>query len=192
MPPKKRDRPRKEGSWRDKGKGECFTRTNKGGGTYVVCNDPPRGSKGQKGVYKGKEGGKKQQKEATKIQKVVRGNIARKGAKKEVKFEDFKLYKGDKRDLTPALKKGKFELTLRSAGDVKGVGETVKKKGEWVVKNIPSQDGYGSTNTRKFNLFKSGDSGTEFQFNPYTPAGKKAIEEGKIKFFVKGSGYKFV
>ena len=188
MPPKKRDRPRVKGSWRDKGKGDCFTRTNKGGGTYVVCE----GSKGQKGVYKGKEGGRKQQKEATKIQKVFRGRIARKGAKKEVKFKDFKLYKGDKRDLTLGLIKGKYELTLRSEGGVKGVGATVKNKGEWIVKNMPSQDGYGSSNTRKFNLYKSGDKGEEFQFNPYTDAGKRAIEEGKIRFFVKGSGYKFV
>ena len=30
---------------------ECYTRDGKSG-SYVVCNDPPRGSKGQKGVYK--------------------------------------------------------------------------------------------------------------------------------------------
>ena len=40
--------PTKKGSWRDKGKGDCFTRTNKSGASYVVCE----GSKGQKGVYK--------------------------------------------------------------------------------------------------------------------------------------------
>ena len=45
-----RNRKRVEGSWRDQGKGECFTRTNKNGGKYTVCNDPPRGSKGQQGV----------------------------------------------------------------------------------------------------------------------------------------------
>ena len=45
-----RNRKRVEGSWRDQGKGECFTRTNKNGGKYTVCNDPPRGSRGQQGV----------------------------------------------------------------------------------------------------------------------------------------------
>ena len=69
MPPKKRDRPRVKGSWRDKGKGECFTRTNKSGGTYKVCNDPPRGSSGQKGVYKAKP---KKPKKLTEAQKKKR------------------------------------------------------------------------------------------------------------------------
>jgi hypothetical protein len=49
-----RNRPRVSGSWRDQGKGECFTRTNAQGGKYVVCNDPPRGSRGQKGVDRGR------------------------------------------------------------------------------------------------------------------------------------------
>lgn len=30
---------------------ECWTKSTGGGKPYVVCNDPPRGSKGQKGVY---------------------------------------------------------------------------------------------------------------------------------------------
>lgn len=42
-----RNRPRVQGSWRDQGKGECWTKTGKGGGAFVVCE----GSKGQKGVY---------------------------------------------------------------------------------------------------------------------------------------------
>jgi len=42
-----RNRQRVSGSWRDQGKGDCFTRTNKNGGRYVVCE----GSRGQKGVY---------------------------------------------------------------------------------------------------------------------------------------------
>jgi hypothetical protein len=52
---KERNRPRVEGSWRDQKKGACFTRTNANGGKYVVCNDPPRGSKGQQGVYQKKD-----------------------------------------------------------------------------------------------------------------------------------------
>ena len=31
--------------------GKCWARTGKGGNPYVVCNDPPNGSKGQAGVY---------------------------------------------------------------------------------------------------------------------------------------------
>ena len=42
-----RNRPRVRGSWRDQGKGDCFTRTNASGGRYVVCE----GSRGQSGVY---------------------------------------------------------------------------------------------------------------------------------------------
>ena len=30
---------------------KCYTRTNKSGGTYTVCDDPPKGSRGQAGVY---------------------------------------------------------------------------------------------------------------------------------------------
>lgn len=43
--------PTKKGSWRDEKKGDCWARTGKGGGSYVVCE----GSKGQKGVYEKKE-----------------------------------------------------------------------------------------------------------------------------------------
>jgi len=48
---------------------ECFTRSNKSGATYVVCNDPPNGSKGQVGVYQaenptGKQDGRTKRKEA--------------------------------------------------------------------------------------------------------------------------------
>lgn len=42
-----RRRERVKDSWRDQGKGECWTKTGKGGGKFTVCE----GSKGQKGVY---------------------------------------------------------------------------------------------------------------------------------------------
>ena len=41
-----RRRERVKDSWRDQGKGECWTKTGKGGGKFTVCE----GSKGQKGV----------------------------------------------------------------------------------------------------------------------------------------------
>tara|TARA_R110000824_G_scaffold218692_1_gene405422 strand:+ start:3350 stop:4048 length:699 start_codon:yes stop_codon:yes gene_type:complete len=48
---------------------KCFTRSNKSGATYVVCNDPPKGSRGQAGVYQadnptGKQDGRTKRKEA--------------------------------------------------------------------------------------------------------------------------------
>lgn len=43
-----RNRERVEGSWRQQERGKCYTRTNKNGGAYVVCEE---GSKGQAGVY---------------------------------------------------------------------------------------------------------------------------------------------
>lgn len=45
---RQRRRQRVKGSWRDQGRGNCYTRTNKNGGAYVVCEE---GSRGQKGVY---------------------------------------------------------------------------------------------------------------------------------------------
>ena len=48
---------------------KCFTRSNKSGATYVVCDDPPKGSRGQAGVYRaanptGKQDGRTKRKEA--------------------------------------------------------------------------------------------------------------------------------
>ena len=47
---------------------KCYTRSNSSGATYVVCNDPPKGSKGQAGVYQaenptGKQDGRTKRKE---------------------------------------------------------------------------------------------------------------------------------
>ena len=50
---------------------KCYTRRNKNGGAYVVCNDPPKGSRGQAGVYQAKnptgkqDGRSKKQEEIT-------------------------------------------------------------------------------------------------------------------------------
>ena len=46
---------------------KCYTRRNKNGGAYVVCNDPPKGSRGQAGVYQaenptGKQDGRSKRK----------------------------------------------------------------------------------------------------------------------------------
>ena len=48
---------------------KCYTRTNKSGAAYVVCDDPPKGSRGQAGVYQaanptGKQDGRTKRKEA--------------------------------------------------------------------------------------------------------------------------------
>lgn len=50
---------------------KCYTRRNSAGAPYVVCNDPPKGSRGQVGVYKAKnptgkqDGRSKKQEEIT-------------------------------------------------------------------------------------------------------------------------------
>ena len=103
--------PTKKGSWRDKGKGECFTRTNKGGGTYVVCNDPPRGSKGQASVYKSKKDKKKKEEK-------------KEEERKEKKDEREKERKKDKE------KKEKERLEIRERNKKKILAEAKKKKEE--------------------------------------------------------------
>ena len=170
MPRKKGDRVK--GSWRDKGKGDCFTRRNKGGGTYVVCE----GSKGQKGVYKSKA--KKKDDAAKKIQAGVRGKLSR---GKEVDFDDLTIRTGNK---TAPNKTAGGELFLEV---VKPFGKTTlaKKKGLYKIKDIPSKKGTGSQNTQKFNVYKKGSSGEEAQFNPYTSQGEKAIKEGSVRFVRK-------
>ena len=171
---------RVEGSWRDKGQGECFTRTNKAGAKYVVCNDPPRGSSGQKGVYKGTTGGRKQQKTATTIQKAVRGKQARKKAPKEVNYGVVKgRMKADAKTPTDSLYIRIVEPFTKN--------EVGSKKKEYKVKNIPAKG--GSANNKKFNVWidasKAKQGEEEAQFNPHTAVNKKAIEEGKIKFIRK-------
>jgi len=171
---------RVSGSWRDKGKGECFTRTNKAGGTYVVCNDPPRGSKGQKGVYKGKEGGRKQQKTATTIQKAVRGKQARAKAPKEVSYSSVKgQMKEDDKTSTDTLYLKVVEPFTKN--------EVGSKKKEYKVKNTPAKT--GAKNTKELYVWvdasKTKQGEEEAQFNPNTSVNKKALEEGKIKFIRK-------
>ena len=55
---------------------KCWTRQS-GGGKYVVCNDPPRGSRGQAGVYKadnptGKQNPKLKERERKEKEKQIR------------------------------------------------------------------------------------------------------------------------
>ena len=185
MPRKKGERVK--GSWRDKGKGECFTRTNKSGAPYVVCNDPPRGSKGQAGVYKTKKMKKqkadvgqqvKERGAVKKIQAVQRGRQVR---GKEVDFGDIELKRGKK--INPkTTAKGDLYLEV-----VKPFGKTTiaKKKGLYKVKNIPAKEGTGSVNTEKFNLYKKGSSGEETQFNPYSSVGERALKDGSVRLVRK-------
>jgi hypothetical protein len=181
MPPKKRDRPRVKGSWRDKNKGDCFT--TKGG--QVVCE----GSKGMNYQSQDKRRRRKnlgnkvvkevKKKEAVKkIQGAVRGKLSR---GKEVEFDDLTIRSGSK---TAPNKTGGGELYLEV---VKPFGNTTiaKKKGLYKIKDIPSKKGTGSQNTQKFNVYKKGKDGEEVQFNPYTAKGNKAIEDGSVRFVRK-------
>ena len=104
--------PTKKGSWRDKGKGDCFTRTNKSGASYVVCE----GSKGQKGVYK--KGAKPQPKtKAVKAKsKIIKKpktaeskkkieEILRKKKEKEKKKKESKADKEENKEIRKEIKK---------------------------------------------------------------------------------------
>ena len=104
--------PTKKGSWRDKGKGDCFTRTNKSGASYVVCE----GSKGQKGVYK--KGAKPQPKtKAVKAKsKIIKKPktaeskkkieaILRKKKEKEKKKKESKADKEENKEIRKEIKK---------------------------------------------------------------------------------------
>ena len=81
---------------------KCYTRSNKAGVPYVVCNDPPVGSRGQAGVYKaknptGKQDGRtarnkaKNDKEIA-LRKVRRAMVSKQYAKelKDMGIEDAK------------------------------------------------------------------------------------------------------
>ena len=164
MPRKKGDRVK--GSWRDQGKGDCFT-TKRG---QVVCE----GSKGMN--YKSKA--KKKDDAAKKIQAGVRGKLSR---GKEIDFDDLTIRTGNK---TVPNKTASGELFLEV---VKPFGKTTlaKKKGIYKIKDIPSKKGTGSQNTQKFNVYKKGSSGEEAQFNPYTSQGEKAIKDGSVRFVRK-------
>jgi len=55
---------------------KCYTRTNKAGVPYVVCNDPPKGSRGQVGVYQaenptGKQDGRTAKNKAKKDKEIA-------------------------------------------------------------------------------------------------------------------------
>tara|TARA_R100000655_G_scaffold68757_1_gene106989 strand:+ start:338 stop:910 length:573 start_codon:yes stop_codon:yes gene_type:complete len=188
MPRKKGDRVK--GSWRDQGKGECFTRTGKGGGKYVVCNDPPRGSRGQAGVYKSKNVriGKAQTGFELK-EKVERDKAIKKiqaGARgKQVRGKEVELSSLTRKGKKTAPSKSTFgDLFLEVKEDF-GVDSRVNKKGLYKVKAIPSKEGTGSSNTQKVNVWMKGNSGEEAQFNPYTKKGQEALKEGKVRLIRK-------
>lgn len=68
---------------------KCWNRVNKAGATYVVCNDPPRGSRGQSGVYQaenptGKQDGRTKRKEAEIDKQRVRNRL-----RKDMLKEDY-------------------------------------------------------------------------------------------------------
>jgi spore germination cell wall hydrolase CwlJ-like protein len=104
--------PTKKGSWRDKGKGDCFTRTNKSGASYVVCE----GSKGQKGVYKKGAKPKPKTKAVKAKSKIIKKpktaeskkkieEILRKKKEKEKKKKEIKADKEENKEIRKEIKK---------------------------------------------------------------------------------------
>ena len=84
---------------------KCFTRSNKSGATYVVCNDPPKGSRGQAGVYQaanptGKQDGRSKR-EARETDKQRAFNRVRKSMMGKDYQENFGEGKGVATQRTP-------------------------------------------------------------------------------------------
>ena len=191
MPPKKRDRPRVKGSWRDQGKGECFTRTNKSGGTYKVCNDPPRGSRGQKGVYKSRADIRKkvdigdEVKEKVKrdkaIKKIQAGARGKQVRGKEVELSS--LTQNSKKTFPKETASGSLFLeVIKPTAGTKVMG----KKGLYKIKDLPAKEGTAkSANTEKLNVYMKGNGGEQGQFNPYTAQGEQALRDGDVRIIRK-------
>ena len=125
----RRRRARKTGSWRDRGRGDCFTRTNKNGGAYVVCEE---GSKGQKAVYAANN-------------RNVRGDEDQKGRKKDKAIRTnrsvMKKYdeEGRVEDLdeeiyfTPLREEGGFVILGRGLNTT---GTAMRTKSEGISDNV--------------------------------------------------------
>jgi hypothetical protein len=118
-----RNRPRVQGSWRDQGKGECWTKTGKGGGAFVVCE----GSKGQKGVNNRNVRGDEDQKGRKKDKAIKNNRSVMKKYDVEGRVEDLdeEIY------FTPLREEGGFVILgrgLNTAGTAKnpdGISENV-------------------------------------------------------------------
>lgn len=68
---------------------KCYTRTNKAGATYVVCDDPPKGSRGQAGVYKAKNPTGKQDGRSKRLESAVDKSRALNRVRKSMMNKEF-------------------------------------------------------------------------------------------------------
>ena len=60
------------------------------------------------------------------------------------------------------------------------------KKGLYKIKDIPAKEGTAKgSNTEKLNVFMTGNSGEQGQFNPYTIKGMKALKDGDVRIVRK-------
>ena len=76
---------------------KCYTRTNKAGVPYTVCNDPPRGSRGQAGVYQaanptGKQDGRTARNEAKNDKEIALRKVRRAMMNKD--YQEFAVSSG--------------------------------------------------------------------------------------------------
>lgn len=75
---------------------KCYTRRNKNGGAYVVCNDPPKGSKGQAGVYQAANPTGKQDGRSKKQEEITDKIRSRNRVRKSMMTKDFQKEFGEK------------------------------------------------------------------------------------------------
>jgi len=86
---------------------KCWNRVNRAGVTYVVCNDPPRGSKGQAGVYQaenptGKQDGRTKRKAMELDKQRVRNRLRKDMLDKEFQI-NYTEYSGTDAKTNPGI-----------------------------------------------------------------------------------------
>tara|TARA_R110001599_G_scaffold21999_2_gene81754 strand:- start:871 stop:1458 length:588 start_codon:yes stop_codon:yes gene_type:complete len=117
----------------DKGKKkECYTRSG-GKGTYVVCNDPPKGSKGQQGVYQRKRP------KGTKTKKEIAKEEAAERRERKEEYRDKTAWRRHDGDPSKEIA-ARYELTQkreegRMGGRRRGFRGTKNQGGEGMYDN---------------------------------------------------------
>src|SRR5210317_1144230 len=75
---------------------KCYTRRNSAGAPYVVCNDPPKGSKGQAGVYQAANPTGKQDGRSKKQEEIMDKVRSRNRVRKSMMTKEFQETFGEK------------------------------------------------------------------------------------------------
>lgn len=128
---------------------ECYTRSGGAKGKYVVCNDPPKGSKGQAGVYKRKTSKADADKARKKKEKDKEDEIAdRKRRKEEYREKTADRRRGD--SASSQLKDGSKKYVDHRAEHLGGKRERDNWRASRAVGKRPKVD------TMRKHLVKAG------------------------------------